>query len=156
VGHQCFMCIWVIKHGGWNICEHVPKAHPPSKPKKLKHTQHIVSSYVKCCGINHKSWWLASCWCPRTIWWCTTNPKLRLEPNLCLAYHYDTVGTHRERKGPPLAMMLVWTPEFGLSVHKFTYDIEFIGNLKGRHKGGQHHLLVFLFQSCVLIQHRSM
>jgi hypothetical protein len=47
-------------------------------------------------------------------------------------------------------MMLIWIPEFGLSVHKFTNGIEFIGNLGflgGRHKGGQHHLLVFLFQS---------
>jgi hypothetical protein len=67
VEHQCFMCIWVIKHGGWNICGQVPKAHPPSKPNGFKHMQHVVPSYVKCCGISHKSWrstsfWWADCW----------------------------------------------------------------------------------------------
>jgi hypothetical protein len=38
-------------------------------------------------------------------------------------------------------MMLVWTLEFGLNIHKFTNGIEFIGNLGflgSRHKGGQH------------------
>jgi hypothetical protein len=31
--------------------------------------------------------------------------------------HQDIVDIHQERKGPPLAMMLVGTPKVDLSVH---------------------------------------
>jgi len=67
VGHWCFMYIWVIKHGGWSRCGQVLKAHPPSRSNRFKHMQHVMPSYVKCCGISHKSWrstsfWWADCW----------------------------------------------------------------------------------------------
>jgi hypothetical protein len=41
VGHQHFMCIGVIKNGGYNICGHVFKVHPPLGPKGLRHTSQI-------------------------------------------------------------------------------------------------------------------
>jgi hypothetical protein len=31
--------------------------------------------------------------------------------------HQNVMDNHQERKGPPLAMMLIGTPKLGLSVH---------------------------------------
>jgi hypothetical protein len=57
----------------------------------------------------HFDGWIFGC--------CIVNPNLLLGANLCLGFHWDVVGTHYEIEGPPLAMMLIGTPEAGLSIH---------------------------------------
>jgi hypothetical protein len=81
------------KHGGWNICGQVLKAHPPLGLDGFRHMQHIMPSYVKCCGIGHRvdnqlrfEGWTIGC--------CIANPNLLLGPDLCLGCHQDAMGTH--------------------------------------------------------------
>jgi len=48
---------------------------------------------------------------------CIANPYLLIGPNLCSSCHWYAMGTHYEIEGPPLAIMLIGTPEASLNIH---------------------------------------